>query len=97
MAIEDAGLLSALANWVGGVGVPALFLAWYRLWQKSHEHELQIAELKSQLSEQANLRAEVKEIRGNLSEIRSLVVEIKTRMEYTERRNGDERRTRHGD
>ncbi len=97
MALEDAGLLSALANWVGGVGVPALFLAWYRLWQKSHEHELRIAELTAQLSEQANLRAEVKEIRGNLTEIRSLVVEIKTRMEYTERRAGEDRRRGHGD
>lgn len=72
----DSGLLAAIAQWVTGVGVPALALAIYRQWDKTAKLEQRIAILESM---------ELGKIQPMLTDIRIIVGELKVRLDYQAR------------
>lgn len=74
--MTDFGLLGAIAQWVTGVGVPALFLGWYNSWMKIHDLRERLRVLESM---------ELNKIQPMLTEIRIIVGELKVRIDYQAR------------
>lgn len=72
----DSGLPGAIAQWIATIGVPAMVLAWYRLWVKAHELQQRIAVMESM---------ELGKIQPMLTDIRIIVGELKVRLDYQAR------------
>jgi hypothetical protein len=70
----DFGLIGAIAQWVGVVGLPAV-VAWnWKLVQWLHRHDVA-------LSDQANIRVRLDTIERALQDIRGIVIELRTRQD----------------
>lgn len=81
----DSGLLAAIAQWVSTIGVPAMVIAWFRLWQESHRLSLEIVALKGKMTENEAMRHDVNEIKATLTDVRIMVSKLSTQMDYQSR------------
>lgn len=93
MAIEDAGLLNAVAQWVSVVGVPGLLATYWRMVQWQHKQDLAIADLQSQMREHKSLRQDVNDLAKTLQQVHLMLQEVRTDVKYMDRRSnaGDRR------
>lgn len=81
----DSGLLAAIAQWVSTIGVPAMVIAWFRLWQESHRLSLEIVALKAKMVENDSVRHDVNEMKATMTEVRIIVGELKVKLDYQSR------------
>lgn len=84
----ESSLLSAIAQWIAVVGVPAAFVWNWKLVQWLHRHDVQ-------LSDQANIRGKLDSIERGMQELRGIVIELRTLQEVADgnrrRRSTDDR------
>lgn len=81
----DSGLLAAIAQWVSTIGVPAMVVAWFRLWQQVHALDVQIVTLRAKMIENDSVRHDVNEMKATMTEVRIIVGELKVKLDYQSR------------
>ncbi len=81
MAIgEDAGIVMAIAQWIGSVGLPAMFVWNWKLVQWGHRQDLAIRDLENRVGELQKNGTRIDLMQQMLQSVRDDVVELKTLM-----------------
>lgn len=80
MAIEESTILTAIANWIGVVGVPALGAVALRLISWGHKQDLAIRDLENRVEELQKTGTRIDLMQQMLQGVRDDVIELKTLM-----------------
>jgi hypothetical protein len=104
MAIEESAILTAIANWIGVVGIPAV-VGWnLRLVSWGHKQDLAIRDLENRVEELQKTGSKIDHMSRKIEEIRGDMIELKTivRLAFGDERDGNDgndrnRRRRAGD
>lgn len=81
----DMGLIAAIAQWLSAIGIPAMFIAWYRLREDLNALRVEMATIKAKVAENDSVRHDVNEMKVTMTEVRIIVGELKVRLDYQNR------------
>lgn len=93
MAPEETSILTAIANWIGAVGVPILGGLALRLISWGHRQDLAIQNLENSVKELQKNGTRIDQMQNMLQRVSDDVIELKTLMSI---RFGGENSTRGG-
>lgn len=93
----EVGLLAAVAQWLSAIGIPAMFIAWYRLREDINALKVELATMKAKVNEADSLRHDVNEMKVTMTEVRIIVGELKVRLDYQNRAQDEAHRRRSTD
>jgi len=97
MAVEESAILTAIANWIGVVGIPAV-LGWnLRLVKWGHEQDLAIRDLEAQVKELQKTGTKIDDMNRTLQDVKGTVIQLKTLMDIRFGNDQDRRGRRAGD